>query len=601
MFLKASSHSQIDAGWLADHLQDDQPRLIWQYGDKNLIKKRIKADPAARAYYDFLIKQADGILEEPVLERILTGRRLLGVSRKALKRSSYLAFAWRMTGKEKYMERLEALLESVSTFSDWNPSHFLDTAEMSAAVAISLDWAGGDMDKNVRKMARQALYEKGLVAGMHERVQGVFSNENNWNQVCNAGMVAAALTLAGEYPEESLHAINRMLEGIQHVLEAYAPDGVYPEGATYWIYGTQFNLLLISMLETALGSNFAIPDAPGFMESADFMHLMTAPKGKFYNFYDCGESSSFIEPLLWFAMKTGSPRHAQADAIRELPKRDISTADSSYRIAPIAFLWYVHYSSAEGNPLPLAWSGAGMNPIGVFRSAHNDPEALYLAFKGGRAANNHGNMDAGSFILEMDGIRWAVDMGNQSYHPLEEYYKVHGGSLWDRTQDSARWELLTKNNFGHSTLTIDNDLHLNTGMARITEFDAQARTATIDMGGPLAGQVLTAERTFSVPGDRVVEITDRLSFLEAKDSIRWQMTTQAEVTTMPGGAILHQDGKTLRLEVLEPEGTQVTVTSLNPPPHEMDRVMPGLKRIDVTVPGYIGNTKFQIRVRLSRE
>jgi len=92
-----------------------------------------------------------------------------------------------------------------------------------------------------------------------------------------------------------------------------------------------------------------------------------------------------------------------------------------------------------------------------------------------------------------------------------------------------------------------------------------------------------------------------LSFLEAKDSIRWQMTTQAEVTTMPGGAILHQDGKTLRLEVLEPEGTQVTVTSLNPPPHEMDRVMPGLKRIDVTVPGYIGNTKFQIRVRLSRE
>jgi hypothetical protein len=40
---------------------------------------------------------------------------------------------------------------------------------------------------------------------------------------------------------------------------------------------------------------------------------------------------------------------------------------------------------------------------------------------------------------------------------LEEIIGV--GPLWDRSQDSERWKLLTKNNFGHSTLTINAEQH----------------------------------------------------------------------------------------------------------------------------------------------
>ena len=36
----------------------------------------------------------------------------------------------------------------------------------------------------------------------------------------------------------------------------------------------------------------------------------------------------------------------------------------------------------------------------------NDPMQYYLGAKGGKGSVNHGNMDAGSFIFELNGLRW---------------------------------------------------------------------------------------------------------------------------------------------------------------------------------------------------
>ena len=99
---------------------------------------------------------------------------------------------------------------------------------------------------------------------------------------------------------------------------------------------------------------------------------------------------------------------------------------------------------------------------------------------------NHGNMDGGSFIFELDGVRWVVDPGNQSYHELEKT----GFDLWGRCQDCERWTLLTKNNYGHSTLTINGELHRTEGLVTISDFKTGARPeATFDMTPTLAGQV----------------------------------------------------------------------------------------------------------------
>ena len=77
-----------------------------------------------------------------------------------------------------------------------------DVAEMSMAVALGLDWTAGDLPEEAFNSVQTALIEKGLKTddGSTRFVGGT----NNWNQVCNGGMIAAAaspaLTTAANQP-----------------------------------------------------------------------------------------------------------------------------------------------------------------------------------------------------------------------------------------------------------------------------------------------------------------------------------------------------------------------------------------------------------------
>jgi len=305
--------------------------------------------------------------------------------------------------------------------------------------------------------------------------------------------------------------------------------------------------------------------------------------------------------MLWFAMKTGNERYLQTKKFERLMSEDIDPSGHSFRLGAVGFLWWVHTEPQLGgsNELPLNWLGRSENPLVIFRSAFDDPNALYLAAKGGKATLNHGNMDGGSFIFELNGVRWAIDPGNQPYHQLEETFKKIGGNLWSSMPDSRRWTLLTKNNFGHNTLTVDDALHVNEGEAVITYFDAEERKAMIDLTGPLAGKVKSAMRTFQVIDDQRIEIIDEVTLAPDSARVVWQMLTQAEVTINGEGAMLRQEGKALRLTVKESDMMNVSVISLDPPPLFYDKQMSGLKRIEVSVPAYkVDGNKVKIHVVL---
>ena len=132
----------------------------------------------------------------------------------------------------------------------------------------------------------------------------------NWNQVCNGGMVAAAIAVAEIEPELAAKTIHRALDGMVNALAKYGPDGVYPEGATYWRYGTSFTVTTAAMFESAFGTDFGVFNYPGFEESAVFRILSVAPSGLVYNFADCGERAGRNGDitLAWFASKTGNKK-----------------------------------------------------------------------------------------------------------------------------------------------------------------------------------------------------------------------------------------------------------------------------------------------------
>lgn len=300
----------ITVEYLKKNLRKSQPRLVLNADTERNLKNRLKSDPVIQNMYAAIRLNAEKIQDEPFLERVVTGLRLLSVSREMLYRVNMLGIVYRIEKDSKVLQRINDEVVKVCNFSDWNPSHYLDVAEMSMAVAFALDWTAGKLPKTTIDLAQNALINKGIKPSWPEKGNNPWwaYGNNNWNQVCNGGMIAASIAIAEKDPELAAKTISRALDGLPHALAEYMPDGVYPEGSTYWSYGTSFSVTTAAILESAFGTDFGHFKYPGFKESAVFRVLSNAPSGMYYNYADCGDRRSNQGDIIlaWFAAKTGN-------------------------------------------------------------------------------------------------------------------------------------------------------------------------------------------------------------------------------------------------------------------------------------------------------
>ncbi|HRX11183.1 MAG TPA: heparinase II/III family protein [Draconibacterium sp.] len=587
----------ISVQYLKKNLLKSQPRLVLNSNIEKELKKKLKTDPVTQNLYKVILANSVDIQKEPLLERKLEGRRLLGVSRKMLYRINILGMVYRIEKDPKILARINDEVTAVCNFSDWNPSHYLDVAEMSMAVALALDWTAGKLPKSTIELAKTALIEKGIKPSWPENGSqpGWAYGHNNWNQVCNGGMIAASIAIAEKDPELAAKTISRALDGMTSALIQYSPDGVYPEGSTYWGYGTSFSVVTSAMLESAFGTDFGIADYPAFKKSAVYRYLMNTPSGWYFNFADCGDKRSESGDIIlaWFATKTGNKEFFERERFLSPANND----DELSRLAGAGLVWVSQYEGKADIKMPTIWKGDGSNPIVVFKGDENDPHNYYFGGKGGRATTSHGNMDAGSFIFELNGVRWSIDPGNQNYNTLEQA----GFDLWNGSQTGQRWTLLTKNNFGHSTVTVNDSLFFNSGFAPLLSFkDGNSPEATFDLTAVYRDKIKSAKRKFLKDSPTSIVIEDNFETNENTKLITWQMMTTADVEIVKGGAILKQDGKTLRLENLTLPELAISVVSLYPAPMELDRQIENLKRIEIRIPAWtLKNGKGTLKVRLS--
>lgn len=589
----------VSVEYLQENLAKTHPRLVFTPSILREVKSKLKTDPVVQNWYAAIRLSADAICKEPLLKREVIGWRMLGTSREMLYRINMLGAVYLIEKDQAALHRINEELLTVCEFADWNPGHFLDVAEMSLAVALALDWTDGDLPASTSKKAKAALIEKGLnpswpLDGKKWRYAYL---QNNWNQVCNGGLIAAAISIAEENPELAAKTIARALDGMPNALAEYMPDGVYPEGSSYWGYGTGYSVITIAMLESAFGRDFGISAVPGFMESAMFRLFCNAPSGLYFNFSDCDDKRGLNGDIIlaWFAMKTGNKAYFE----KERFMRPVDNTDTLFRHGGAALAWLSQYEERASIAAPADWKGAGSNPVAVFTGGKNDPHQYYFGGKGGRATTNHGNMDAGSFVFELNGVRWVIDSGNQSYNTLEEA----GFELWGKKQDSQRWALLSKNNFGHSTLTVNNQPFVVDGYAPLIGFKTGGRpAATFDLSSVYGDNVQKAERCFIKDSPASLVVKDWIVCSESTREIVWQLMTAADVEPVDGGAILSSGGQRLRLDIQTPRASQLSVVSLDPPPMKLDRRIKGLKRIEIRPSTKLtAGRAIQLVVRLSED
>jgi hypothetical protein len=159
------------------------PRILLLKGEEAAITRSMSSDITWKNIHNLILAECDNIIGRPPVERILIGRRLLDKSREALRRVFYLSYAYRMTNDAKYLNRSEKELLTVLAFSDWNPSHFLDVAEMTMATAIGYDWLFNSLSESSRKIIREAIIEKGLKQSLDPKYNSWLEASHNWNQL----------------------------------------------------------------------------------------------------------------------------------------------------------------------------------------------------------------------------------------------------------------------------------------------------------------------------------------------------------------------------------------------------------------------------------
>lgn len=572
------------------------PRILLFKEEVNTLKKNVSTNAMWSNVQQAILDESDHIIALAPIQRIQIGRRLLDKSREALRRMFFLSYAYRITGNNKYAERGEKELLTIAGFSDWNPSHFLDVAEMTMAMAIGYDWLYDYLSPASRSAVKEAILKKGLEPSLDSKYNSWLRAEHNWNQVCNAGMTYGAIAIYEDQPELAKQVINRAIESIQLPMKDYAPDGGYPEGYGYWGYGTSFNVMFLSAVEKLFGKDFGLTKMPGFLHTASFLENMTGTTGRPFNYSDAGANGGLHPAMFWLAAKTKDP------SLLWVEKNYLNEKSPKYigdRLLPAILLWSHGVDMNKiAPPKATMWVGQGKNPVALMRTSWKDTNAIYVAVKGGSVSVNHAHMDIGSFVMDANGVRWAMDFGMQDYESLES----KGIQVFGRTQDAQRWTIFRYTNLVHNTLAINNQHQKVTGHASIVSSGTNSSfmNAVTDLSEIYKGSVAKVMRGIAVVDKSYVAVRDEVETLDSTTTVRWTMLTPATVKIVGlNKAELIQKDKKLILQVDAPSNIAMKTWSTDPP-NSYDAPNPGtaLVGFEVTVPAH---TKTEWVVKLIPE
>lgn len=531
----------FDYSKIANH-----PRILLNKQDEIVLQKAIGTISEFKKIDAFITESSDKFITEAPLVFEMKGKRLLAVSRKALTRLYYLSYSYRITKDKKYLQRAEAELNAVCDFTSWNPSHFLDVGEMCMGVAIAYDWLYQDLQEATKQKVRKAILELAFKPSYVKSQSWFLEAHSNWNSVCNAGLVYGALAIFEDEKKESTAIIERALISNLLPMKVYAPDGNYPEGPGYWNYGTSFQVMLIAGLESALGSDNGLSKSPGFMNTANYMQFAAGNSGSLFNYSDCGEKQVAAATMFWFAEKTkNTSLIAKEIELINDGLYTIAESSDSERILPNALIFGRNLNLLKANlPTQKIYIGNGTTPVALVRTDWKGSNGKYFGIKGGSANDGHSHMDQGTFVYDVDGIRWASDFGLQSYITLES----KGVDIWKSEQESQRWDVFKYNNFNHNTLSINNQKHNVKGKASIIEsFEKNKELgAKFDLTEVLNlnNEVKSATRKAVIIDNSYLKIEDFIETNANPIDLRWNMVTRATTKIIDKNTIkLSQKGK----------------------------------------------------------
>lgn len=280
--------------------------------------------------------------------------------------------------------------------------------------------------------------------------------------------------------------------------------------------------------------------------------------------------------MFWLARTYNNSLYAEAEHA-EIAKRDASAQH---------VVWYVSAPREMPAAKDLDRYFRGPVEIAVFRSAWDDPQALFVGIKAGYNQVNHGHLDLGNFELEALGVRWARDLGSDNYN-LPGY--------WDKRRGGRRWSYYRLNSKSHSVPLLDGEDQDPLATSKFTKFETERSSAfvLVDLTSAYKKSANKVTRGVAmVENRRAVLVQDEFE-IEKPCEVIWAMTTDAKIDIKEKDtAVLTLAGRKLIARILSPSIAGFAVESAQQKPPQ--RTNKGVRRLIVRLPNAGGNVRVAI-------
>ena len=600
VFFERPSAEKIKNDFYSGGAENVHPRIFGRQSQFDYLTEKRKNDKFLESLVQNIVQTADKFVEAPddMADYKFALYRSLDEARKFDQHIEYLAMAYKLTGDRKYFDRALPEIEQILTFPDLNPAHIIDSGSWIEGLAIGYDWFYDLLTQEERDRIAQFVLKN--VRVLNGEYYGDFDYRNfkdakwmsNFNSVYNGGLILACTAFWEYDPALCAETISKALRSYEYTLKGFAPDGAWVESMSYWGLTEEYMCESFSTLESIFGTNYGLSKYQGLDGAMKFFVACSSYAG-INNYHDSGASRNMT---MWeFAYLANEYEQYGFYALR---KHDMENHPERY-----------NYVEVKGTPHELMCyndklSEATLDDVYkldksmlfrgtelvTYKEQYIGDDALYFSAHFGAVSGYHAHNDTGTFIYDINGYRWAMDPGMQTYNVVKDT------------------EAYRKRTEAHNTLTINNHAGFNQladGYAPVTRYENNeyGGITVADMSNIYA-DVNSHTRGFYIADNyRSVTVRDELD-LNKESELYWFMSTRAAGAVAGDEVILAQGDEGVSVKfIVEGEGLKDYSISMmdavplpespNPPGQDSNA---GIKKIALKIKG---NGKINITAKLA--
>lgn len=525
---------------------EGHPRILATASDWDKIRKNIETYPEFAEWHKKIMAQADSkLMTATEYYHYEVQENILHPARRFKEKMLYWGYAWKITGNRKYVDKAVEEMKAVCEFPDWSPVHPLDTGELLFGSAIGYDWMYEALTDEQRKTIEEGTKRLGidvLRSAYYGRLRtensfGSLSGGNfvmsptNFNVVVNGGLTAAALAYGDIYPDECFDSVSKAIQSLGYMLPLFEPSGGWEEGPNYWNYTTAYLANMVSALYSACGTDYGIMKHPGVSLTPHYAIYLDSFQG-LNNFSDTSRGWSWDSPQFsLFGTMMNEPGFTY--------QRYIALMGQNPNASPTVFdMIWLDISQTDAKPeLPLDNLTPGIDMVSM-RENWDMSDAMNFGAHGGNNTAYHGHYDGGTWIFDILGERWAIDLGMD-----EKSYVGYSMNVLYRTRTE-----------GHNMLVFNPSADPgfnNNSYTPVIRYETKPKGGIVvyDNSEGYKAWTNNVTRGFYI-GDERRSLTVRDEFtVNSKDTeVYWSMHTPADITIDGNNAILSINGKQVLVE-----------------------------------------------------